>query len=86
MKDDFSKYEGMRDSGSSAEQVYQEALRDGHDPISRIRLIRAVFSLSPHQAKEVFVRAEGEADSLDEFQGRIADAVTKERRKTSSSK
>jgi hypothetical protein len=53
------------------------------DTITLIRLIRAVFSLSPGQAKEVKIRAEGLAASLDQYQSRIADdlseAVKRER-------
>ncbi len=75
MQDNFSKYQSMKDTGSSPVQVYQEAVRDGIDPITRIRLIRAVFSLSPGQAKEVIIRAEGEAESLDEYQEKIAEAI-----------
>ena len=73
MSDDYSKYETMKHSGSSPEDVYREASRDGIDPIGRIRLIAAVYSLSPGQAKEVVVRAEGEAESLDRHQDQIAE-------------
>jgi len=36
MNDELSKYERMKDSGSSPEDVYREASRDGVDPIARI--------------------------------------------------
>ena len=75
MADNFSEYERMRDAGSTAEQVYRAAVRDGIDSITRIRLIRAVFSLSLGQAKEVIVRADGQAESLDQHQERIANAL-----------
>ncbi len=75
MKEDFSKYKSMMDSGVSPENVYREAARDGLDTISRIRLIRSVYSLTPAQAKEVWVRAEGLAESLDEHQGQFVDTV-----------
>ena len=75
MNDDFSNYEKLRDAGTSPEDVYREAARNGIDAINRIRLIRAVYSLSPKEAKEVWVRAEGEAESLDEYQGKIADEL-----------
>jgi hypothetical protein len=71
MHDDFSKYELMKAAGSTAEQVWLDAIRDKHDMIARIRLIRAVFSLSMVEAKEVWVRAEGLADSLEEHQERF---------------
>ena len=75
MTDNFSKYELMRDSGSTAERVFRAAVEDGLDAITRVRLVRAVFALSPRQAKEVMVRAEGRADSLDQYQERIAQAI-----------
>lgn len=75
MRDDFSKYKSMRDSGVLPENVYREAARDGLDTITRIRLIRSVYSLSPAQAKEVWVTAEGLAESLDEHQGKFVDTV-----------
>lgn len=74
MKDDFSKYERMRDSGRPAEEVYQQAVRDEIDAIGRIRLIRAVFSLSPAQAKEVVVRAHRD-ESLDQHQEQVAKII-----------
>jgi hypothetical protein len=75
MNDDFSKYELMKKSGSSAEQVWLEAVRDSFDMITRIRLIRAVFSLSMVDAKEVWVRAEGLADSLEAHQEKFIKPV-----------
>jgi hypothetical protein len=75
LSDNFKKYELMRDSGSTAEQVYQVAVADGIDAITRVRLVRAVFALSPRQAKEVIVRAERQAESLDQYQERIAQAL-----------
>jgi hypothetical protein len=75
MQEDFTKYEAMKAAGASAEQVYQQAMRDGIDAITRNRLIRAVFSLTHAAAKEVIVRADGRGKSLDEFQARIVEAV-----------
>jgi hypothetical protein len=85
MADDFSKYEAMRQSGSTPEEVYRAAVRDGVDSIARIRLIRVVYALSPGQAKEVIVRAEGLSTSLDQYQGKIADNLSEglKREKTS---
>ncbi|MES2789720.1 MAG: hypothetical protein V4719_08870 [Planctomycetota bacterium] len=71
MTDDFTKYFHMKDNGSTAEQVYLEATRDEIDLISRIRLIRKVFSLSLGDAKDVFLRSEGLTTSRDEFQERL---------------
>jgi hypothetical protein len=65
----------MRDSGVSPEDVYRKAARHGLDTITRIRLIRTVYSLSPTQAKEVWIRAEGLAESLVEHEGQFVDTV-----------
>lgn len=64
----------MKNSGASPGQVFRQAVRDGLDPITRIRMVRAVFSLSLAQAKEVISQAE-EGTSLDEQQERIADTI-----------
>jgi hypothetical protein len=75
MQDDFSKYELMKQSGASAEQVYLEAARDKIDNITRIRLVRKVFSLSLEEYKEVRVRAEKIADSLQQHQENMVRVV-----------
>jgi hypothetical protein len=71
MSDDFTKYELMKRSGSSPTQVYLESVRDNVDNITRIRLIRSVFSLSMREYKEVWVRAEGIAESLEQHEENI---------------
>jgi hypothetical protein len=73
--DDFSTYVTLRTEGHSAEQVFARAERDGLDLITRIRMIRAVYGLSPGGAKEVMLRADGVANSLNEHQQRIADQL-----------
>ena len=73
MRDDFSRYEKMKETGSSPEEVYREAVKSRVDAITRIRLVRAVYSLSPGQAKEVIARAEGHAEALDQHQANIAE-------------
>ena len=74
MKDNFATYQSMKAAGIAPEQVYRQAVADGIDAITRIRLIRNVFSLSPREAKEVIVRADG-AQSLDEHQEKIAHMI-----------
>ncbi len=76
MADDFGKYESMRAGGTTAEAVYRQSIDDGIDPITRVRLIRAVFALTLGQAKDVIVRAEGEAVSSHDQQQKIADALS----------
>jgi hypothetical protein len=73
--DDFSKYERMRDKGADPKEVYLAAKRDGCDPITLLRLLRRVFSYSLPQAKEVPVCAERLANSLDEYQEKLAPGV-----------
>ena len=50
--DDFSTYTAMKQSGSSPDEVYRAAVRDGVDTITMFRLIRSVFSLGLADAKE----------------------------------
>jgi hypothetical protein len=75
MRDDFSKYESMKQAGSSPEEVYRAAVRDGVDNISMFRLIRSVFAMSLTEAKEVIVRGQGWANSLEEYHDQIADIL-----------
>ena len=76
MSDDFAKYETKKREGATAEQVFRAAARDGQDIITRIRMIRKVYNLSPMQAKEVLLRAEGVSTSLSEHQQRLAEQMT----------
>jgi hypothetical protein len=77
MQDDFSKYESLKSSGASAESVYREAINDGVDAITRIRMIRRVFSLSLRDAKEILVRIEYGAKSLEEHQEQFVSEAQK---------
>lgn len=75
MKDDFLKYEKLRDEGSTPESVYNEATRDGLDSITKVRLIRGVFSLSPREAKEIVLRSQTPPATLDQFQENISNNI-----------
>ncbi len=75
VQDDFSKYEKMRDRGLDASKIYLETRIDGKDPIMLIRMLRRVFTLSLVEAKEVKVKAEGLANSLEEYQERFIPAL-----------
>lgn len=66
--DNFGKYEQMRDSGAAPQDVYRTAKADGLDPITVLRLLRRVFSLSLAQAKEATIAADGLAASLNDYQ------------------
>jgi hypothetical protein len=63
----------MRDAGRSPEEVFRQVLADGGDGVVGIRTVRRVFDLDLAQAKEVMVRAQGWANSLGEYQERIAE-------------
>lgn len=78
MSDDFSRYEAMKAAGETPESAYRAARADGLDFAAGIRMLRGVFGLSFPEAKEVTLKAEGIADSLDAHQGRIADVLERE--------
>jgi hypothetical protein len=71
MMDDFSRYERMRDAGAEPVLVYRSAQADGLDPVTRLRLLRRVYSLSLVQAKEISIVADNLAESLTEYQERF---------------
>lgn len=85
MADDFTLYESMRRSGAGSEEIYRAASANGVDPITRIRLIRALCSLSLREAKEVILRAEGQAATINEFQEGIAEAIERQAGRTAHS-
>jgi hypothetical protein len=75
---DTAKYERMRDAGAGPTEVYHEAVRDGYQSFTaQVNILRQVFGLSLVEAKEAYIIAQGLADSLDEYQGRIADDLSR---------
>ena len=60
----------MQAKGASPENIFLTAERK-FDWCAAIRVVRAVFGLSLEAAKEVMVRARGEAGSLVEHQERL---------------
>ena len=75
---DTRKYERMRDAGAGPTEVYREADRDGYQTFPElVRILRRVFGLSFVEAKEVTIVARGLADSLDEYQGQIANEISR---------
>ena len=56
-------------------ELYREVFGSTGDRIAAIRAIREHFGLDLRQAKEVMLQAEGTASSLDEHEGRLADAL-----------
>jgi ribosomal protein L7/L12 len=64
--------------------VFRQVVTDSGDRIAAIRIIRERFGLNLVQAKEVMLQAEGMANSIDEFQERLADELERERGKGES--
>jgi hypothetical protein len=76
MQDDFSKYQAMKASGASPQLVYLQAANDGIDTITMFRLLRTLFSLDLGEAKEIIVKGHGWAESLPEYQDKVAKIIT----------
>ena len=68
---DFSKYESMRDSGASPEQVFLATRADKLDLPICFAALRSVFGLSMVEAKEVYFEADGSVGELEAFHQNI---------------
>lgn len=71
---EFAKYEALKAAGHTAMRVYAIAKEEGVDPITRIRLIRSVFSLNLVEAKKISSEVD-EGRSLDARQASLIPAV-----------
>ncbi|MBI1917761.1 MAG: hypothetical protein HYS12_23960 [Planctomycetes bacterium] len=60
--------------------LFRQVIAETGDRIAAIRTIRQRFGLDLRQAKEIMLQAEGIATSLDEHQGRLAEALERELR------
>ena len=70
---DWSKYEAMRDSDASPHDVYRAAVADGFRPFPEcIKMLIDVFGVTLARAKEIYLQADGIAESLDEYQESLA--------------
>ena len=56
-------------------ELFREVFGSTGDRIAALRAVRDRFGLDLRQAKEVMLQAEGTASSLDEHEGRLADAL-----------
>jgi hypothetical protein len=65
----------MKASGASPIEVYRKAMADQVGAIARVRLIRAVFGLSPLEAKEIIAKAEYGEKSLGSHQADLAKSL-----------
>jgi hypothetical protein len=61
----------MREQGFSPQEVWRAGQADGLNWVELVSMIRIVCGLTLVQAKEVMLRAEGVAESLDEYQERV---------------
>lgn len=73
--DNFSKYEQMKTDGYSPEDIYQQAKSDKFDFSACIRMLRSVFHFSFVEAKEITLRANNLAISLNEYQETLFDDI-----------
>lgn len=73
--EEFYLYVSMCLGGATPREVYLQAKTDGLGDISCVRLLRAVFSLSLIEAKEIVVTVSGRAKSLLEHQANLAPAL-----------
>lgn len=57
-RNQFGKYEEMRRLGANSEEVYFAAIKDGHDEIGAIKVLRQVFQLSLQEAQDAILQAQ----------------------------
>ena len=73
---DWSKYEAMRDSDASPHDVYRAAVADGFRPFPEcIKMLIDVFGVTLARAKEIYLQADGIAESLDRYQESLVPAL-----------
>ena len=73
---DWSKYEAMRDSDASPHDVYRAAVADGFRPFPEcIKMLIDVFGVTLARAKEIYLQADGIAESLDQYQELLVPAL-----------
>lgn len=73
----MAPYEQMKRDGCSAEDVCRSVLAAGESRLTAMKVLHSVFALDAMATKEIMLRAEGTAQSIDEHEGRIAEAMDK---------
>lgn len=68
---DFAKYEALRNAGSSPVEVSRCAAADGLRSLEIVLVLKTVFKMTLVEAKEVWLQAEGIAESLSDYQERV---------------
>ena len=64
----FVKFEKLRDSGLSPQEVTEAAIEDGFDFVQTLTMLRSVFGLDLIHTKELWVQTKAFAGSLSEYQ------------------
>ena len=66
----------MRDSDASPHDVYRAAVADGFRPFPEcIKMLIDVFGVTLARAKEIYLQADGIAESLDQYQELLVPAL-----------
>ncbi len=68
----MSHYEQMKQNGRTAEDACRTALKAGESRLAVMKVLHDVFGLDAMATKEVMLKAEETATSIDEHEGRIA--------------
>ena len=71
----FWKYKRMKKKGASPEDIYSAARANGVDQLSCYRILWTVCKLSLRDSKELAIRADGLADSLDEYEESLVEPL-----------
>ena len=72
---DWSKYELLRDQGVPEHAVYLHARDDGVGFLESWRMLKDVFGVDLHRAKEISLQADGVANSLKEHEASWLPAI-----------
>lgn len=67
----YTKFEQLRDSGLSPEEVSRIAFSDELDFTENLKMLGTVFSLDLIQAKELLLQITGIANTLDDYQEKL---------------
>jgi hypothetical protein len=81
MMQNWHEYLRLKSEGYSAERIYAQAKSDGMTDMYCIKLVMYVFELDVPKAKDVMVRANGLAESLNSYQQKLFDSITEDERR-----
>lgn len=75
---DITKYDSMKESGASPEDICRAMLEDELTWSECIRTLRQILALDLVGAKELIIVASGQAESLEQHQENIAKVIQSE--------